>query len=318
VEAFVSLIPVSAFVAVTCLVLLLFFLSSKPRNRLDVRLEGLSAATASARADLSKEAMTQMAKSMLPKIAKPLIPEDKEERTALQTRLIHAGFYSPATMSIFLGMKMLLMFIPVVAGLVAGVGGMPFSECLMAGMSAGVIGLVGPNLWLDRRKTKRQTSFRRSLPDALDVLVICLEGGLNLAAAFRRVGSELRTAHPLLASELSIMQREIQLGLSAGEAMRHFADRADLEELRSLASVIVQSDRLGASLAQALRLHAESLRFKRLQSAEEMAQKASVKMLFPTLLCIFPGVFVVVLGPAVIHIFHLLQEIAPAAGNVSP
>ena len=157
---------------------------------------------------------------------------------------------------------MLLMFGPVCVGVLAGLAGLPFYLCLFAGVALGVLaGSLGPSFWLDKRKAAPPGSFRRSLPDALDVLVICLEGGLSLTAAFRRVGAELRTAHPLLASELNILQREMQLGQSAGEALRHFGDRADLEELRGLASVIVQSDRLGASLGHALRVHADGLRF---------------------------------------------------------
>jgi len=171
--------------------------------------------------------------------------------------------------------------------------------------------MIGPSFWLDRRKKARQMAFRRALPDALDVLVICLEGGLSLMAAFKRVAGELRTAHPPLAAELLIVEREVQLGRQTGEAMRQFGERADLEEVRNLASVITQSERFGASLVKALRVHAETLREKRLQHAEEMAQKAATKILFPTLIFIFPGVFIVILGPAVIRIMELLRGSGP-------
>jgi tight adherence protein C len=131
----------------------------------------------------------------------------------------------------------------------------------------------------------------------MDVLVICLEGGSSLPLAIRRVSTELRTAHPLLAAELGIMQKEVQLGRTVGEALRHFADRSDLEEIRNLASIVTQVERFGASLVKALRVHADVLRQKRLQQAEEMAQKAAIKMLFPTILFIMPAMFIVVLGP---------------------
>jgi len=169
--------------------------------------------------------------------------------------------------------------------------------------------MIGPSFWLDGCKKKRQTSFRRSLPDALDLLVICLEGGLSLPGSLKRVGSELRTAHPVLALELSIVQREIQLGHSPGEALQKMGARTDLEEIRSLASVITQSERFGASLVKSLRVHAETLRLKRQQRAEELAQKAAVKILFPTLLLIFPAVFVVILGPAAFQIMEYLSQI---------
>ena len=140
----------------------------------------------------------------------------------------------------------------------------------------------------------------------MDILVICLEGGLSLPAALKRVSSELKTAHPALAAELGIVQREIQLGRTSGEALRKMGERSDLEEVRSLASVILQSERLGASLVKSLRVHADALRVKRQQRAEELAQMAATKMLFPTVLFILPAMFVVILGPAVIHITQVI------------
>ena len=132
--------------------------------------------------------------------------------------------------------------------------------------------------------------------------VVCLEAGLSLRASISRVAKELNTAHPLLSTELIIAEREIQLGCSGGEALKRFAARFDLEELRSLASVVLQAEKFGASIAQALRVHAEGLRIKRFQHAEELAHKAAVKLLFPTMLLIFPTLYVILLGPAVIEI----------------
>ena len=165
--------------------------------------------------------------------------------------------------------------------------------------------MIGPSFWLDRMKSKRQTNFRRALPDALDIMVICLEGGLSLTGALKRMGGELRTAHPELAAELHIVQREIQLGRSTGDALRKMGERSDLEEVRSLASVILQSERYGAGLVKSLRVHSETLRTKRMQHAEEKAQKAATKVLFPTILFILPAMFVVILGPAVIHVMKI-------------
>src|SRR5205085_2451925 len=143
------------------------------------------------------------------------------------------------------------------------------------------------------------------LPDALDMIVICLRGGLSLQGAFQRVSSELWMVHPDLAAEFAINQREIQLGRSTGEAMRHFSERCDLEEITSLAGVILQAERLGASTINALKIHADTLRLKRLQRAEELAHKAATKMVFPTILCIFPAILLVVIGPAAIQISDL-------------
>jgi tight adherence protein C len=135
-----------------------------------------------------------------------------------------------------------------------------------------------------------------------------VEGGLSLVGAIRRVAADLREVHPELAAELEIVQREVQLGQTAGEALRRLGERSDMEEIRSLASVIIQSERFGAGLNKSLRIHAEMLRQRRLQRAEEMAQKAGTKVLFPTLLFIFPSIFVVVLGPAMIQISKTLAS----------
>jgi tight adherence protein C len=212
-------------------------------------------------------------------------------------------------MVVFLGVKTLAMIGPTVLGMAASlVGLVTFKEGVIFGGCLGIAGLIGPSFWLDRMKNKRQSSFRRALPDALDIVVICLEGGLSLPAALKRVSSELRMAHPSLAAELAIVQREIQLGRTSGEALRKMGERSDLEEIRSLASVILQSEKFGASLVKSLRVHADTLRLKRQQRAEELAQMAATKMLFPTVLFILPAMFVVILGPAVIHITQIFGK----------
>jgi len=171
-----------------------------------------------------------------------------------------------------------------------------------------VAGMIGPSLWLDKRKSKRQNTLRRGLPDALDVLIICLEGGLGLQAGIKRVADELSSAHPVLGGELKIVDREIQLGRSPGEALNHFGRRSDLEDIISLASVVTQSERFGASLVKSMKTHSDGLRVKRKQKAEEKAQKASTKILAPTLLFIFPAVFVILLAPAVYQVLDVLKS----------
>jgi tight adherence protein C len=174
----------------------------------------------------------------------------------------------------------------------------------LTGLCLGILGLVGPGLWLDAMKRGRQTVIRRSLPDTLDLLVVCVEAGMSLPAALVRVTRELCTAYPMLAMELIIVHREIQLGATSGEALRRFADRFDLGELRSLSSVIRQAERFGASITNAIQVHADTLRHQRMEQARQRAQQAAVKLLFPTILCIFPAVFVVILGPAAYDIME--------------
>ena len=153
----------------------------------------------------------------------------------------------------------------------------------------------------------RQTKIRRSLPDALDIMVVCLQGGLSLTGTLARVARELVSAHPLLAVELNIVERQIRMGHTAGQALRDFARRFDLEELRSMASVVSQSERIGSSVV-VLTVFADTMRVRRHQRAEELAHKAAVKMLFPTLFCIFPAIFIVILGPAAIQIYQQLGD----------
>jgi tight adherence protein C len=293
----------------TSLVLLVALLVGGRRGRLEGRLRELSDKGGG---NADPEGLAQLAQVALPKMGQALMPADDEKRTRLQSRLLHAGLYRRQAMAVFLGVKLLLIVAPVLVALAAVFAGLvPFAEGLLAGCALGIVGLIGPSFWLDYRKADRQRQLRRALPDALDVIVICLEGGLSLSAAVRRVAGELRTAHPLLARELEIVQREVQLGRSTGEALRQLADRVDLEELRSLASVVTQSERFGASLVKSLRVHAEALRQKRLQYAEEMAQKAATKVLFPTILFILPAVFVIILAPAIIQIVTIFNSLYP-------
>jgi tight adherence protein C len=231
----------------------------------------------------------------------------ENENGQLKERIVRAGLYKPGAIASFMAIRLLLIGIPVTLALVAnGMEWLPRNQALIYGVVAAIIATVAPGLWLDYLARARQTQLRRSLPDALDVMIVCLEGGLNLQSTLSRVGRELGPAHPLLAHELGIVEREIELGRTTGEAMRQFARRFDLEELRSLTSVISQSERYGASVVQAMLIYSEGMRVKRRQRAEEMAQKATVKMVFPTLLCIFPGIFVVLLGPAAIQIYDSL------------
>jgi tight adherence protein C len=295
---------------VSSLVLLVSLVVSGQRSRLDSRLKGLSEAGPAGPAGPEEMTFTKLAETTLPKIGTAFVPSDEEERTKLQARLIHAGLYGRQAMVVFLGAKVFLMFAPALVGAIAGMLGlvtMPVG--LLVGACLGIVGMIGPSFWLDHQKSKRQTNFRRALPDALDVLVICMEGGLSLTGALKRVGGEMRGAHPVLAAELHVVQREIQLGRTTGDALRKMGERADLEEIRSLASVILQAEKYGASLVKSLRVHSETLRTKRMQQAEEKAQTAATKVLFPTILCIMPAMFVVILGPAVIHVIEIFQKI---------
>lgn len=296
-----DLLTITVFLACSSLFLLITLLLGGRSRRLEERIQGLSEGKPAAPAPL-----VPWTAAALPALALPLLPTAEAERTLLKARLLHAGLYQRHALAAFLGVKMLLILGPALLGLCAGLAGLvPVLHGIIYGLLASVFGIFGPSFWLDWRRAQRQTQLRCALPDALDMIVLCLDGGLSLQGALQRVGSEIRMVSALLGDEMGIVQREIHLGRSAGEALREFANRCDLEEVRSLASVILQSERLGASLAKALHVHAESLRIKRLHRAEELAYTAGTKMLIPLILFIFPAMLFVVAGPAVFHIIQL-------------
>jgi tight adherence protein C len=296
---------VFAFVLVASLAMLggLFFIGRG--KKLDARIDSLAGKD---RGEEKAETVAQLARSALPKMGKIMVPENEAERSKLRARLVHAGLYHRQAMHIFLGVKLALLGLATVVGIgLTTTKVLPMGKAMPISLVLFFAGMIGPSFWLDRRKKARQTLLRRGLPDALDVLIICQEGGLSLQAGLKRVADELRSAHPVLGSELKIVDREIQLGRSPGEALQHFAQRTDLEEALSLASVVGQSERFGASLVKSLRTHSETLRIKRKQKAEEKAQKASTMILIPTLLFIFPAVFVILLAPAVFQVMAIFS-----------
>ncbi len=279
-------------------------------RRMEARLREFSGPTPPEQQALSAGAVARVVKKTLPKMAQPLIPDEGADRTKLKARLIHAGMYSPQSLAIFLGIKMLMMVAPFIIGLIIGsVGLVPLKYGLLVGACASIFGAIGPSFWLDRKKSKRQMALRRSLPDACDLIVICMEGGLSLSGSLKRVVGELRVAHPLLTSELNIVQRKVQLGQPLADALGGFAARSDLQELRTLSSVVKSAEKFGSSMVKALKNYAETLRIERQQKAEEMAQKASTKVLFPTLLFIFPSIMVIILGPAAIKLIEVMQNL---------
>jgi tight adherence protein C len=238
-------------------------------------------------------------------VRRRLAKEKKQDE--LRDRLMQAGFYNPRMALLFTIFRVLVLVLPVLIGWgVSNYFGKPLAICLMIGFVTGVAGTLAPSFMLDFRKAARQQKIRRALPDALDVLNVCLEGGMSLPGALSRVSKELAGAHPALALELSIVDRETRMGRGVSESLKGFADRVDLAELRSLASVVGQAERYGASVANALDVYAETMRYKRSQSAEERAQKAVIKVIFPTMFCIFPAMFVVIMGPAAINIYKTL------------
>jgi tight adherence protein C len=235
--------------------------------------------------------------------------EKNDQQEQLRQRLIQAGFYGRNAIFWITASKLLSFVIPLLVAVgVSSFTKIPFSTTILVGGAVAIAGIIVPSFVLDKLKTKRQTLIRRAIPDALDILSICLEAGMSLPASLARVSQELATAHPELALELAIVDRETRMGRGVGESMRSLADRFDLEELRSMSTVIVQAEKYGSSLSDAMEVFAASMRQKRMYAAETLAQQAVAKILIPTVICILPALFVVTMGPAAITIFRELSK----------
>jgi tight adherence protein C len=228
----------------------------------------------------------------------------------IRERLIHAGYRSDRALPGFLGLRMaaatLFYFYGVLMGAAIDLSG---ALAILLGIVGGVSGWVVPNFILSTRITRRQKEIQRALADAVDLLVICVEAGLGLNQALQRVAVEMRHLSELLTTELSQMNMEIRAGTPRDQALMTMANRTGVADLRSLATMLVQTERFGTSIADSLRIHADTMRQKRQQKAEEAAAKTTIKMVFPLAICIFPALFVVILGPAVITIFQTFSQL---------
>jgi tight adherence protein C len=171
-----------------------------------------------------------------------------------------------------------------------------------------LFGFYLPEFWLRTRIVRRKRKLFEGLPDALDLMVICVEAGMGLDAAIHRISQELKLSNPVLSDELKLLNLEIRAGKPRQEALRNLALRTDIEDVNSLVTLLIQTDQFGTSVAQTLRVYADSFRTRRFQRAEEIASRLPVKLIFPCVLFIFPSLFIVILGPALIQIYHALLQ----------
>jgi len=235
------------------------------------------------------------------------LKRDSSKVKELAALLTRAGIYNNRALSIFLGLKLgLAVGLPILTlPLVLEYGrNLPKFLLLLAFYALVVAGYFLPTLVLRHLASSRQKKIKEGLPDALDLLVVCVEAGQGLNAALKRVAEELSLNSPALSRELLTVNLEINAGLEREQALRNLAERTGVEEIASLCSILVQSDRFGTSMAQALRVQSDTLRTTRRQKLEELAAKTPVKLVFPLLLFIFPALMVVIIGPAAIRIIE--------------
>lgn len=306
--SYTMILNVLIFAIVAMIVMVIGAIVRRMDHRVGDRMDEMSRAQSHLGPSRNTTFIQKITYQALPKVGNLIIPTSDEERTVLQTRLIQSGYYGKNALHLFLATKFLLIVLPVlVAFLLMLALNLP-RKVLIYPAALGIAGMIGPSFYIDHKKKKRQICFRRALPDALDLLVVCVEGGLSLPASIKRISVELMGTHYELSAELNLVQKQIQMGMTPGDALEQLGFRSDLEEIRQLSAVVSQSERFGASITKSLRLAAETLRLRRQQHAEEMAQKAAVKILIPTLLFIFPALFVVILGPAAYQIFEMFAS----------
>jgi tight adherence protein C len=248
-----------------------------------------------------KAGMTNVIQAAAPALSKALAPKTELEASELKVRLANAGFNNPGAAELFLAIKSACLIGGLFLGGAYGVfkHGLDVDAAMSLFMGGG-LGFYLPEIVVRIQKMGRQGRIFLSMPDALDLLVVCVEAGLGLDAAMRRVCDELSDSAPDICSELALCNMQLNMGRPRREVLHDLGVRTGVDDVKALSTILIQADRFGSSVAQALRVQSESMRTKRSQMAEEKAAQTAVKMIFPLVLFIFPGIFVVLVGPAAI------------------
>jgi tight adherence protein C len=310
----ILIIAISTFVCISLGMLGVYWLLYKPQSAATERLRRLAG---------GKEGTTQnMQSAVIPderpatdiaqKIATPLnklLPPSATEARKLQKQLMHAGFRSPEAPMIYRAIQLSTMagFPLIIAG-ISALMAWPLKDALIYIILGFVAGFFLPRYFLSRVTKNRQRELRWGLADALDLMVVSVEAGLGLNAAMMKVASELRDVHPPIAIEFELANLEIRVGRDRDEALRNLAERSGVDDLRSLVAMLIQTDKFGTSIAKGLRVFSDGLRTKRRQRAEQEAQKAAVKLLFPLACFLFPTLFIAILGPAALNLMDVLDK----------
>jgi tight adherence protein C len=232
-----------------------------------------------------------------------VLPKTQAEVSVVQQRLIRAGYRNESAIKVFYGVKIL---VPVILCLLVAAAR---SSSFFLYIAALGLGFLLPDFGLGKLITKRQKRIRLGLPDALDMLVICIEAGLGVDQATARTAQELRHAQPAIADELGIIVLEQHAGRARSDAWRNFSERTDVDSVRNLVTILIQSEQFGTSVAKTLRVHSETMRSQRRQKVEEQAAKTTIKLIFPLVFFIFPSLFLVTLGPAIIIITQSFTQL---------
>jgi len=289
--------------------------SGKPRalERLDELKDPKKRRKPAESAMKQSDAFTRVLEKASPSLAKPLQPKSEAELGKLKTKLANAGFRNEAAGSIFLGMK----FAGLVVGLFLGGGvittlhGVDQKSLIWSVAVAGILFYI-PDMVVAYLGRRRKQAIFLALPDALDLMVVCVEAGLGLDQAMRKVADEMKRTYRILSEEFALANFQLQMGRPRTEVLHELGVRTGVSDLRALAAVLIQADKFGSSVAQALRTQSDSMRIRRRQLAEEKAAKTAVQLIFPLVLFIFPGIFVILVGPAAIT---MIRQMFPMMGG---
>lgn len=301
---FVGAIGLSAVLAVATLAMLVTGLQDPVQRRLALIKRGQGGLA------VGQDAPTNL-QLMLEQVGQRFASAEEGQDSVTRTLLTHAGYRSPAAVQTYWAVRLLLplvlvgltlLILPLIPKLTLVVG-------ILSVTVAAAVGWLAPAIYVDKRKQARMRRLLVAFPDALDLMVVCVESGLALPQAIERVADEMGVSQPELAVELALVNAEIRAGIASAEALKHLAERTGLEDIRGLVSLLAQSIRFGTSVADTLRIYAEEFRDRRTQAAEEQAAKIGTKLIFPLVLCLWPSFFLVAIGPALIGVFKVFGKL---------
>lgn len=301
---FVGGIALSAVLLVVTLALLVIGLQDPVQRRLGMIKRGHGAASAAYGGPSNLQLL-------LEQVGQRFVKDDRQSISPTRQLLTHAGYRSPSAVQVYWAVRLLVpllalasvfLILPLLPKLSLNIG-------LMIAAVATGIGWLLPALYVDKRKEGRMTRLRRAFPDALDLMVVCVESGLALPQAMERVAEEMLVSQPELAEELAQVNNEIRAGIPSTQALKHLAERTGLDDVQGLVSLLAQSIRFGTSVADTLRVYAEEFRDRRTQAAEEQAAKVGTKLVFPLIFCLWPSFFLVAIGPVIVGILRTFGKL---------
>ncbi len=301
---FVGAIGLSVVLAVVTLALLLLGLRDPVQRRLSLIKRGHAGGGYGADVPSNLQLM-------LEQVGQRFTSAEQEKASATRTLLIHAGYRSPAAVQTYWAVRLLapLVLLGLTLLLLPFIPKLSLSMGIALVVAAVGVGWLAPAIYVDKRKQARMTRLLVAFPDALDLMVVCVESGLALPQAIERVADEMAVSQPELALELALVNAEVRAGIPSTEALKHLAERTGLEDIRGLVSLLAQSIRFGTSVADTLRIYAEEFRDRRTQLAEETAAKIGTKLIFPLVLCLWPSFFLVAIGPAIIGVLKAFGKL---------